>query len=400
VALTATLTMTVSVIDRSTLAVLAPTVTKELQISESAYGWLAGSFSIAYLLMAPVSGRLIDRIGARRGLLGSLLVWSTVAALHAVAPSFGFLVALRVALGLAEAPSFPGTAQTVQRVLSPSDRSRGFGVVFSGSSIGGLLAAPVASKLFTMGGWRFAFAGTAAAGLLWVPLWLAMTSRLEVRAHLDQPASSPLSESATRSSFRELLTHPATLPAVLVVVSVSPMVGFMQAWAAKLLVARFAVAQGNIGHYLWLPPLAIDAGALVFGDLAARTRKSIDDPPRALFAVAALLVTAIALIPYASTPWQTMAVGAVASAGGGAAFTLITTQMLGRMPPGSISAAGGILAASQSIAFVTVNPLIGAAVQRYHDYGRVAMAAAVCSVPGTVFWWVRAGGGARVAAGR
>src|SRR5512139_3534781 len=86
VALAATFTMTVSYIDRTTLAVLAPSVTKALGISETAYGWLASAFSIAYLLATPLSGWWIDRIGARRGLVWSVLLWTIVAALHAVVP--------------------------------------------------------------------------------------------------------------------------------------------------------------------------------------------------------------------------------------------------------------------------------------------------------------------------
>src|SRR5215212_8817730 len=99
VAIVATLTMTVSYVDRQTLAVLAPSVTKALNISNEAYGWLGSAFSIAYLFGTPLSGWWIDRIGARRGLVASVLAWSAVAALHAVVPGFGMLFALRLALG-------------------------------------------------------------------------------------------------------------------------------------------------------------------------------------------------------------------------------------------------------------------------------------------------------------
>src|SRR5215470_5132635 len=126
-ALTSTLTMAVSYFDRQTLAVLAPTVTKALDISNASYGWLASAFSIAYLAGAPVAGRLIDFVGARRGLLGAVLTWSVIAGLHALAPGFGVLFGLRIALGLAESPSFPGAAQTVHRALPPEKRAPGGG---------------------------------------------------------------------------------------------------------------------------------------------------------------------------------------------------------------------------------------------------------------------------------
>jgi ACS family hexuronate transporter-like MFS transporter len=77
-ALTATLTMSVSYIDRQTLAAIAPSVQKALSIPDSAYGDLVSAFSIAYLVGAPLSGVLIDRVGARR-LIGFGMLTSAVA---------------------------------------------------------------------------------------------------------------------------------------------------------------------------------------------------------------------------------------------------------------------------------------------------------------------------------
>lgn len=161
IALTATMTMAVSYMDRQTLAVLAPTVTKELSISEVTYGWLVSTFSVAYLIGSPIAGRILDKIGVRRGLLGAVLIWSVIAALHAPVPNVAALFALRIALGLAESPSFPGAAQTVQRALPPADRARGFGILFTGSSLGSMIAPGLATTLKIYFGWRLAFLGTA-----------------------------------------------------------------------------------------------------------------------------------------------------------------------------------------------------------------------------------------------
>src|SRR4051812_17127752 len=125
VSLAAMAAMALSYVDRQTLAVLAPTVTKALGISDAQYGWLGSAFAIAYLAAGPLAGALVDRFGARRSLPWAIVVWSFVAALHAVVPGFGVLFALRLALGVAEAPSFPAGAQIVQRVLPAADRPRG-----------------------------------------------------------------------------------------------------------------------------------------------------------------------------------------------------------------------------------------------------------------------------------
>ncbi len=179
--------MSVSYVDRQALAVLAPTVTRELDIGEAAYGWLLSAFALAYLIGAPLAGRWIDCVGARRGLAMAVLVWSAVSAVsaaHGLVAGFGSLLLLRVLLGLAESPSFPGAAQAIQRALPPADQARGFGILFTGSSFGAKLAPPLASYLAARFDFRFAFVG-AVVGLAWVPLWWWVTARPAVRAALD-----------------------------------------------------------------------------------------------------------------------------------------------------------------------------------------------------------------------
>jgi MFS transporter, ACS family, hexuronate transporter len=385
VAICATLTMTVSYVDRQTLAVLAPTVTKALHISDTAFGWLTSAFSIAYLLATPLSGWWIDRVGARRGLVGSVLVWTTVAALHAIVPGFWTLFALRIALGIAEGPSFPGSAQTIQRILPPDQRARGFGVLFTGSSIGGMIVPPLASKLFEVGGWRFAFLGTALFGLVWIPLWLFWTTRSGVPAQLDtvdQPK-----EVIERPSFRTLIKHPALIRGLCAIFAVAPIFGVALSWGAKYLAATFKVPQAAIGDYLWLPPLVFDAAAIYFGHLASKRHKqSGGEPPRLLFGIGVVLGTTIALLPWMAGPWDAVCLVSVTMAGGGIVYTLATADMLQRMPAGSVSLAAGIMAGSQSLALIIVNPLIGASIDHFGNYDVAAITVGLWVLPGSLTW--------------
>lgn len=384
VAIVATLTMTVSYIDRATLAVLAPTVTKVLDISETEYGWLTSAFSIAYLVATPLSGWMIDRVGARRGLVISLLVWTMVAALHAVVPGFGVLFALRMALGVAEGPSFPGAAQTMQRILPVRERARGFGVLFTGSSIGGMIAPPLASLLFALAGWRVAFFGTALVGLLWIPLWLAVTARRDVREQLD---TIPVTETTQqRVRLVDLLANRDMLRALAAVLAVAPIFGFALAWGAKFLAREHGVTQAQVGQFLWLPPLMFDVGTLAFGDAASRQHRAPGAPPRLLFAMGMLMATTLAFLPLATSPWQAMAIIGVSMAGGGAASALLTADVLGRMPPHAVSFAGGILASAQSLALIISGPLIGASVDRYASFDVAVVVTGIWTIPGSLYW--------------
>jgi MFS transporter, ACS family, hexuronate transporter len=380
-AIAATLTMTVSYFDRATLNILAPAVTAELGVSDTAYGWLSAAFSIAYLIATPLAGWWIDGFGARRGLLISVVVWSLIAAAHALVPGVAALFALRIALGLAEGPSFPGATQTIARTIPPGSRARAFGLLFTGSSVGAMLAPLAASWFYEHGGWRLAFVGTAALGMLWVPIWLALTHRREVRAHLDRRPEEQARSLGRRAALR-LAATPALVCAMIAVFAVTPAIGFVGMWAAKFLVHAFGVAQGDLGDYLWLPALAFDGGALLFGDLAARGRI----PLRALFVLAAVLAIALAALPWAASPWAAVGIAGVAMVGNGGMFTLITAHALQQIEADRVSLAGGILAGGQSLALIASGPLIGWARERLGGYDEIAIALVCWLVPGVVVW--------------
>jgi ACS family hexuronate transporter-like MFS transporter len=383
VAIVATLTMTVSYIDRTALAVLAPVVTKALGISNEAYGWLGSAFSIAYLFGTPIAGWWIDRIGARRGLAISVLAWSTVAALHALVPSFGVLFVLRLALGLTEGPGFPGASQTVQRVLPPEDRERGFGVLFSGSSIGIMLVPLAVGLLLRYTSWHVAFLVTSLAGLVWLPAWLWVTRSSEVRTRL---APLPSDDREPRPAFHALVKHPVVLRGLAGVLAAAPVFSFASIWGAKYLVLCFGIEPVDVGHYLWLPPLMIDTGAILFGHLASRQLRPAGEPPRQLYAIAIALTASLGFLPLAHTPWDSLVVLSASSIGAGAMYTLTTADLLSRVPANSVSTAGGILAGAQSLALIISSPLIGRAVDATGRYDLAALCLGVWVLPGGVTW--------------
>lgn len=400
-ALTATFTMAVSYLDRQTLAVLGPTVKEQLHIDNQGYGWLISAFSIAYLVGAPVAGRLIDRVGARRGLLGAVLLWSAVAALHAVAPGFGVLFALRIALGLAESPSFPGAAQTVHRALPPAARARGMGILFTGSSFGAMIAPKLATWIAANYGFRAAFIGTALVGLCWVPLWLVVAFNKSARAVLDRrldedlPAASAFDEAGAQAPVKteartgpfSLAIHPAVLRAGLVVIATSPLINLYFNWSATFLVSDHHLSQTQVGDYLWFPPLLFDLGAVYFGHSASRARaEGALNVPRRLIIASALLMLAGLLIPVARTPIEVPILIGTSLAGGGGLFSLATAEMMAQVPANRISAAGGITAAAQSLAYIVANPLIGLSVDRSKSYTAIFLILTIWILPGTIGW--------------
>jgi MFS transporter, ACS family, hexuronate transporter len=380
--------MSVSYVDRQTLAAISPTVCQALSLSDTEYGWLTSAFSIAYLAFAPLAGGIIDRIGCRKGLVWAVLAWSCVSAAHALAPSFAVLFALRILLGTAEAPSFPGGAQAVRRALPASQRSAGFGLLFTGSSIGGMVAGPLAVNLLKHTSWRAAFVGTALVGLAWVPIWFVVSGAREARSALDSRTEAARGATATgRQEWLRLLFDPAVFRGLVLVVASAPAIGFVLNWLPKYLVAERSLVQAELARYIWAPPLFFDLGAVGFGALASlRERTSTHASHRGLVTLATILAVAIGLLPFAPGAWAAVGAACVALMGGGGLYALLTADMLSRVDRTRTSLAGGMAAAAQSLAYVVANPLIGTIIQRTHSYRDVLVTLAVAIVPGAIAW--------------
>lgn len=383
--LTATFTMAVSYVDRQTLAVLAPTVQKKLQFSENAYAALISAFAFAYLVGAPLSGWLIDKVGARRGLLSAVLVWSAVAALHALAPGFGALFALRIALGLAEAPSFPAASQTIYRALPRGDRARGFGVLFTGSSFGAMVAPPLATYLEARWNFRIAFLGTALVGLSWVPLWLSVAYSAAGRAALDQAMESPQKDAA--SPAWEVLKLPGVQRGVLLIIASTPIVNLFFSWGAKFLVTDLGLTQRDVGKYLVFPPLLFDAGAILFGQLASRARaRGEGSAPRRLVTLAAAMLLCVAVVPFMGAPVPATLMMGVTVAGAGGLYTLTTSDMMTRVSPARVATVAGICAAAQSVAHIASSPIVGLSVTATKAYTQIMLLLGGWALAACVGW--------------
>src|ERR1700719_3252388 len=89
----------ISYVDRTTLALLAPTILQETGLSGQQYGFIISAFSVAYMLSNPLWGRILDRAGLRRGMTAAVACWTAASVAHAFASGFWSFAAARAALG-------------------------------------------------------------------------------------------------------------------------------------------------------------------------------------------------------------------------------------------------------------------------------------------------------------
>src|SRR5262245_40423006 len=101
-AFTMLLVSLISYVDRSTLALLAPTILKETRLNAEQYGFIISAFSVAYMISNPVWGVILDRMGLRMGMAAAVAWWTVASVAHAFAGGFWSFGAARAALGLGE----------------------------------------------------------------------------------------------------------------------------------------------------------------------------------------------------------------------------------------------------------------------------------------------------------
>jgi len=377
--------MSVSYIDRQTLAAIAPTVRSALAIDHTQFGWLLSAFSMAYLVGAPAAGVVVDRLGARRGFAVAVVVWSVVAGAHALVTSFAMLFALRVLLGAAEAPSFPAAAQAIRRALPPSRRSAAYGLLFTGSSVGAMVAAPLALSIEGSYGFRAAFVGTAVVGLAWIPLWLGITRADRIPP--EEVATSAVDVTPVR--WIDVVRSPPVLRAVVAVVGSAPLLMFVLNFTPQYLVEHWHLPRLGTRWLLMVAPLMFDVGAVGFGWWAStRERRSGTGTGTGerkthvdLFLVAAAMAALLVFAPLAPSARVAVMIFGVAAAGGGGIYVLATADMLGRVPLRSTSSAGGMTAAAQSLAHIVASPLVGMAIDRTHGYGTALVGLGLAVIP-------------------
>jgi ACS family hexuronate transporter-like MFS transporter len=378
-----TLAMTVSYVDRQAMAALGPTVKRALSLGHEQWGYLTSAFSIAYLLGAPLAGMMVDRVGARRGLAVAVLVWSAVAGLHALVPTFAVLFLLRILLGIAESPTYPSAARCVGAVAPERSRSAALAWLFTGSSVGAAVAGPAAIALEARyDSFRVAFLGIALVGVLYAPLFWTVTGHPDVKGLVERREERK-SDAHPLRDFVDLLKEPAVQRAMILVIASAPAIMLVLNWGPQLLETQLGVPQRHQARFVWAPPLAFDAGAVLFGLLASRSdRTGRSIAPLVLFA--ALLEGTLAFAAWTHDPIVGIALCGASMAGGGALYALAAADLFKRIGLRRAGASGGMAAAAQSLAHIVAAPIVGKVLDRTHTYHDVLLVLGAMAVPGAL----------------
>ena len=217
--------------DRYALSVLAPSIQKDLHITDSQLGILTGvAFALFYAICGVPIGRWADRSNRRNIVAASLALWSCMTALSGVAHNFWQLLIARMGVGAGEAGGF-APAQSILCDYVPREKRGGvFALHNLGFIVGMSLGVAVAGLLVDVIGWRWTFIAMGLPGVV-LAIVLFLTVREPTRGIYDAPAQRTEALS-TLAALRTLARSRTYVP---------------------ILIAVAAAGIINLGFNLWWP---------------------------------------------------------------------------------------------------------------------------------------------------
>ena len=152
------LLISINYIDRASLSVAMPLISKEFHIGPAIEGLLLSSFFWTYAFMQIPGGMLADRYGPRIVIAGATAGWGLFQALAAVSIGWGSLLLTRLGLGVAEAPIYPAGGKLNGIWMTRNERGRGATLLDGGAPLGSALGGILISGLIAfLGSWRMSF---------------------------------------------------------------------------------------------------------------------------------------------------------------------------------------------------------------------------------------------------
>jgi len=196
---------TVNYLDRQVLSLLQPHLEELFNWSNSDYANITAVFQFTYAIFMLFAGRIIDKLGTKKGYAWAIVIWSLGAIVHAEAINIGegiaavlgwvgivsvpvFVVGFmfsRAVLAFGEAGNFPAAIKATAEYFPKKERSLATGIFNSGANVGAILAPLTVPWIKSHWGWEYAFIIIGGVGFLWLFLWLTLYEKPEKQKKLS-----------------------------------------------------------------------------------------------------------------------------------------------------------------------------------------------------------------------
>jgi ACS family hexuronate transporter-like MFS transporter len=309
--------ITINILDRQVLSLVAPVLRDELHLSNTQYGTIVFCFLLGMGVGQVPAGALIDRYGARRGLAMLIVWWSTANLAHAFMRTVLQFGAMRFLLGIGECGNYSAGIKVIGQWFPPHRRALAAGLFNGGSLIGAIIAPPLVTWLLLHYGWQSAFLLPSAAGLLWLLPWLRTYWEPWRHPGLHGAVPPPPPQTtADQPGAAALLAMPAVWGVVLMRAFTGPVSHFYWYWLPEYLKHGRGMSLETIGATAWMPFLAGAIGNIgggwASGALMSRGWTA-QNARTALISAATLGCLSAVLVPLSPTPAAALALICIAS---------------------------------------------------------------------------------------
>ncbi len=225
-------------LDRSILAAVEPILSKEFRLTETQAGSLASAFLYAYMVGAPIFGRLATR-WSRWWLVGvSIAAWSFASGATGLATTFAALVISRICVGIGEAGYGPSAPALLSDYYSVEQRGKVLALFYLAIPVGSALGYVYGGRIAAVLGWRWAFWLVLPPGL--VLAWLCF--------RMKEPPRAASAKTAVPGSFRRdalaLLRIPSYVFNTAAMTAMTFAIGGISFWIPKFMTGRLAQVRG------------------------------------------------------------------------------------------------------------------------------------------------------------
>ena len=305
---------------------------REFGITTGTAGLVVAAYGAPGIAVALLAGPYSDRIGRKPFLVIGPLVMGVATLAAAIAPSFGLIVAARIASGVGAAVIFPNSNATIADVFPFRERGQAIGAVIGMNTMASVIGVPIAGIVAEATTWRVS---VGIVGVLAVLAALVLFVRLP-----NAPGTNR--ESRVRALYALIITDPSAVAAI-----VSSFLGglFWFTWATYIVVffqRTYGLTQGLASTYALTQGLGVLIGSQVGGRLGDRRGH------RRIVA-GSVLISGFVLLLQTNLPFPLAAASALnllLSGVIGARFATNTSLMTEQVP----EARGTMLALSASVA--------------------------------------------------
>jgi ACS family hexuronate transporter-like MFS transporter len=420
---------TINYLDRQVLSLLQPLLAEKFGWSNTDYANIASSFQFVYAVSMLFAGRIIDRLGTKRGYALALIIWSLAAIIHAYAEYIGsaflpvaaflgfstisvsvlgFMIA-RALLGFGEAGNFPAAIKATAEYFPKKERSFATGIFNSGTNIGAVLAPMTVPLIAATWGWEMAFWLIGAFGFIWLIFWFiyyevpSKQKRLSKAEsdyiHSDvEPGLEPDSvKAAEKVPWFKLLGYKQTWSFAFGKFMTDGVWWFFLFWLPAYLKVQYGITGTDIQL-----PLILLYSMTMFGSIGGgyfpayfinKGYKPYDGRMKAMFIIALIPLVVLAAQPLGSIsfwfPVVLIGIGASAHQAWSANIFTTVSDMFPKKTVASVTGIGGM---AGGIGGVVMTKLGGYLFDKYKALGHIetgyTIMFAICAVAYIIAWLV------------